>query len=167
MTTEHVTRTPPAASVEDVQAVRQAKALLELREIARAFDGTHLAAQPEARREAQDALHDRIDRALGNGATMAQVAMILHDGAVPDAVPATRADIVRFRQLLGQIPAGSARTYSHRTTLVDLLDDLEASVESNRRMAESYELDRQTLHTMQRDVAGMRRLFSLPLPEGS
>lgn len=164
MTTEHVTRTPPETTttvdeaVRDALAVRQAKALLDLRSMARVFDEL----PDESRRDAQDALHQRIDLALGNGATMLQIAQVLADGARID-----QAHRQQVRRITGQVPGGSPGFVTHDATLDELLDRLETSVESSREVCDRYELDRQTLHTMQRDVAGMRRLFNLPLPEGS
>jgi hypothetical protein len=149
--------TETTATVENVRNVRQAKALLELREAARMLDQL---TEPEPWKACQAAIHARTAEAFANGATMAQVAVVMADGA-----GVQRADTARLRQLVGRIPAGSVRAYigrrSDQVTIDDLLDDLEASIESNRQMAESYEADREELRKLRYDLAAVRRVFGV------
>lgn len=149
---------------DDVAAQRRDIALLKAREAARVHD-TVTDSVPQ--RDCRTALLDGIAEALNCGATMAQVIEVLA-GASQRTVVVERADVHRLRRILGDIPAGGVLPFRRDDdTLPDLLNSLEAAIAANRQAMDAYELDRQTLATMRRDVAGMRRLFSLDLPPGT
>lgn len=148
---EHVTRTPP--TVDDVQEVRQAKALLELREAARAHAGI---TDTDARQVCEEAIGNRIATAFDNGATMAQVAAVMADGARID-----REHRQRLRRITGSVPAGYGGRYDHTATMDELLDDLERAVEANRQVIDQLTAQADELRQLKGDVAAMRRVLGV------
>lgn len=141
------------ATVDDVQEVRQAKALLELREAARAHAGI---TDTDARQVCEEAIGNRIATAFDNGATMAQVAAVMADGA-----RINREHRQRLRRITGTVPAGYGGKYDHTATMDELLDDLERAVEANRQVIDQLTAQADELRQLKGDVAAMRRVLGV------